>query len=129
MNLKFVNSIVFVKDIEKSKIFYAQLLGLKIVEDYGTIVMFENHFVIHNSQSILKTVFKKQSFLNSKQGKKNILIYFECNKLNEIFDKLKNKVRLIHQIEKQAWGQNVFRFYDLDDHIVEIGEPFRLNDF
>jgi hypothetical protein len=32
-------------------------------------------------------------------------------------------VELIHPILQQAWGQRVFRFYDPDRHIVEIGEP------
>ncbi|WP_424540407.1 hypothetical protein [Sinorhizobium medicae] len=26
-------------------------------------------------------------------------------------------------IERQAWGQRVFRFYDPDEHAIEVGEP------
>ncbi len=129
MTVKFANTIVFVKDIEKSKNFYTEILGLKIVNDYGTVIMFEDHFVIHNSKSIIKTVFKTFNLRSIfKQGKKNILIYFESIQLNEIFEKVKkSKVKIIHKIEKQAWGQQVFRFFDPDNHLVEIGEPFRLD--
>lgn len=37
--------------------------------------------------------------------------------------KVEPLVELIHPIERQAWGQKVFRFYDPDGHIVEVGEP------
>ncbi len=124
----FVNTIVFVKDINRSKQFYIDVLGLKIVQDLDTIVFFENHFVIHIADSIIKTVFKKNNrFAKMKQGRKNILIYFETNKLTECYKKIETmKVKFIHGIEEQAWGQKVFRFFDPDGHIVEIGEPFRV---
>ncbi len=127
----FVNTIVFVKDIDKSKQFYSEVLGLKIIRDYDTIVFFENHFVLHSAVSIIKTVFKRNyPFSKIKQGKKNILIYFETDQLDECFSKIKMQdVRFIHEIEKQAWGQKVFRFYDPDGHIVEIGEQFRVKEF
>lgn len=128
---RFVNVIVFVKNINKSKEFYSNILGMKILEDCGTIVFFENHLVLHVADSIKKTIFKK-NYISSKlnQGKKNILIYFETNSLEECFLKISKKnVKIIHGIEKQAWGQKVFRFYDPDNHMIEFGEPFRVKDF
>lgn len=127
----FVNTIIFVKDINKSKRFYSDALGLKIIQDYETIVFFENHFVLHSAVSIIKTVFKRNNyFQKKKQGRKNILIYFETNQLDNCFNKIaKLGVKFIHGIEKQAWGQKVFRFKDPDGHIVEVGEPFRVKEF
>ena len=123
----FVNTIVFVKDIEISKDFYSNLLGINILQDYGTIVFLENHLVLHIANSIIKTIFKKNKLSASqKQGKRNILLYFETNELNEFYDKISKRVQIIHGIEKQAWGQKVFRFYDPDKHIIEFGEPFRI---
>ena len=40
----FYNTIVFVKDIDRSKKFYTEVIGLKVLNDYQTIVFFENHF-------------------------------------------------------------------------------------
>jgi len=123
----FANTIVFVKDIEISKKFYTEILGMKILQDYGTIVFFENHFVIHVADSILKTIFKKRKLSAlRKQGNRNILLYFETDALDELYAGISGRVRIIHGIEKQAWGQNVFRFYDPDNHMIEFGEPFRL---
>ena len=120
----FVNTIVFVSDIEKSKSFYADLLKIKVEKDLENIVFFENKLVLHSARNILKTVFKEDhSDAGLSQGRKNILLYFECETLESLYDDLKDKVRIIHKIETQKWGQKVFRFYDPDDHIVEFGEP------
>jgi catechol 2,3-dioxygenase-like lactoylglutathione lyase family enzyme len=125
----FVNTIVFVKDIEISKSFYTNILGMKILQDYETIVFFENHFVLHEADSILKTVFKKNKFSAlKKQGKRNVILYFETNALYEFYNTIANSVKIIHEIEKQAWGQKVFRFYDPDNHIIEFGEPFSIKE-
>ncbi|HNX60309.1 MAG TPA: VOC family protein [Spirochaetota bacterium] len=124
----FSNSIVFVKDIVKSKYFYESILGMKVLNDYDTIIFFENHLVIHAADSILKTIFKRKMFSSYRaQGRSNILLYFETNRLFEFYDQIADKVKIIHPIETQAWGQKVFRFYDPDRHMVEFGEPFRVD--
>lgn len=129
MSNVFVSTIVFVSDINKSKQFYADLLSIKIKKDLEKIVFFDNQLVLHCAESILNTIFKRSSGVPSIQGNNNILIYFECKtleKLEQLYHKIKDEVRIINKIEKQEWGQKVFRFYDPDGHIVEFGEP--LND-
>jgi catechol 2,3-dioxygenase-like lactoylglutathione lyase family enzyme len=125
MQVKFAHSVIFVKDIEVSKRFYQDLLGIKIVQDCGIFILFEGDFSIHQAKELLNTVYKKEiAEGNDLQGKKNLEIYFECDKLDELYAKLKEQnIEFIHGIEKQSWGQNVFRFYDPDRHVVEIGEP------
>lgn len=128
MGNKYINTIIFVSDLKKSKKFYSELLGIRITKDLETIVFFENHLVLHCAESIITTVYKgKKPFRpTQKQEKNNLLNYFECENLIELetfFEKIKDKVKLIHPIETQKWGQNVFRFYDPDGHIVEFGEP------
>jgi catechol 2,3-dioxygenase-like lactoylglutathione lyase family enzyme len=126
---RFVNTIVFVKDLEKSKLFYTEVLQMKVKKDYGTIVFFENQLVLHDVNSILETIFKEKYVkTQNEQGKSNVLIYFETNKLDEFYNDIKDKVSIIHGIEKQQWGQKVFRFYDPDNHMVEFGEPFRVEE-
>jgi catechol 2,3-dioxygenase-like lactoylglutathione lyase family enzyme len=124
MNLKFINTIFFVRDIGVSKTFYAETLGIKIIGDYGAFVLFENHLAIHQARELAVTVWKADapSGTDQPQGRHNVLVYFETDTLEDAFARLKNQVRLIHPIERQAWGQNVFRFYDPDGHVVEIGE-------
>ncbi len=125
MSLKFINSIAFVKDINTSKAFYAELLGLKIVEDHGVFVLFEDHFALHQARELAVTVWGADcpSGTDQLQGRHNLLLYFETEELEQMFTRLKDQVKLIHPIRRQAWGQAVFRFYDPDGHVVEIGEP------
>lgn len=125
MNLKFIHPVVFVKDIRVSKDFYAKTLGLKVVGDHGPFVLFEDHFSIHQAQELAVTIWKTNapSDTDLPQGQHNLLLYFETNELETIFARLTSKVRLIHPIEQQAWGQKVFRFYDPDGHVIEVGEP------
>jgi catechol 2,3-dioxygenase-like lactoylglutathione lyase family enzyme len=125
----FVNTIVFVKDIPASTQFYSRVLGLKIMNSYETIVWFENNFTIHDAGALYKTIYKKESpSASAPQGKDNVDIYFECTDLKAVYNRLReHNVEFIHGIEKQAWGQTVIRFYDPDRHIIEIGEPFRVD--
>ena len=124
MNPVFVNTIVFVKDIERSKTFYVDVIKQKIMQDFGALVLFENHFALHQVQSIYQTVFKQGADdAPLEQGKRNLLIYFESQHLEDMFACVcAAGAQLIHGIERQAWGQKVFRFFDPDGHIVEIGE-------
>ena len=126
MTNKFINTIVFVSNLDRSKKFYVDMLGIKIKEELETIIFFDNHLVLHCAKSILNTVFKvNHSDIPEALGTNNILIYFECKtlcELQELYENIKDKVRIIHGIEVQEWGQKVFRFFDPDGHIVEFGE-------
>lgn len=125
MNVKFAHNVIFVNDIELSKSFYNKLLGIKIVQDHKVFILFEGDFSIHQAKELHKTIFKKETAEGqTSQGRNNLDIYFECDELEKIYMKLKDSnVKFIHGIETQTWGQRVFRFYDPDMHIVEIGEP------
>ena len=100
MIIKFINTIVFVSDIQTSKKFYTKLLDLQIEKEFETIVFFSNEFIIHDAANI-----------------------FEPPDLDSFYKKLAAAgVQFIHFIEKQEWGQRIFRFFDPDGHIVEVGE-------
>lgn len=125
MKVKFAHTVIFVKDIEESKKFYMDVLGIKLIQDYGIFLLFENNFSLHQAKELTTTVFKKAiTDALDQQGKKNLEIYFECNNLEQYYEKLKtHNIEFIHGIEMQSWGQRVFRFYDPDMHIIEVGEP------
>ena len=123
----FYNTIVFVQNIKVSKHFYEKIIGLKVEQEYETIVFFENHFVIHDAAAIFSTVYGQKLLTNKKQGQNNLLIYFETDNIHASYqDMVNNEVQIIHPVVKQEWRQLVFRFYDPDHHIVEIGEAMHL---
>lgn len=124
--MRFINPIPFVRDISLSKAFYQERLGLKILEDFGGFVLFETGFAIHEGKALEQTVWRRMSGGNEPYGRKNLLLYFEDEDIDLAFKTIAPHVELIHPIERQAWGQRVFRFYDPDGHAIEIGEPQNL---
>ncbi|WP_037149927.1 VOC family protein [Rhizobium freirei] len=114
----------FVSDIECSKVFYRDVMGLQILSDFGNFVLFETGFAIHNGKSLEQTIWKTGSeMMPEPYGRRNVLLYFEHDDVDAAFEKVAPHVELIHPVERQEWGQRVFRFYDPDGHAVEIGEP------
>ena len=124
MKIQFLHPVAFVRDIEVSKRFYSDLLGLKIIEDHEVYILFEMHFSIHQAKALTRTIFGKESpDALHPQGKNNMLFYFEVDDLEGTFLRINGQIDLIHPIVRQDWGQQVFRFRDPDGHIIEIGEP------
>ena len=85
--------------------------------------------LLHEGNKLQKTIFGRvHRRIQKGFGKKNIDIYFETNELEKMEKMLeKERVVFIHKIKQQEWGQKVFRCYDPDMHIVEIGEPLHLD--
>lgn len=121
--MKFVNPLPFVQDMERSKAFYGGLLGLAVVEDHGNFVRFENGFALHRGRDLHQTVFGVPPDGCEPFGRLNLVLYFEDEDIHAAFERLVGSVALIHGIRREPWGQLVFRFYDPDGHIIEIGEP------
>ncbi|KSV66236.1 bleomycin resistance protein [Sinorhizobium sp. Sb3] len=121
--MRFINPIPFVRDISRSKEFYEERLGLTVLEDFGNFVLFEGGFAIHEGRSLQQTVWREELASAEPYGRRNLLLYFEHEDVDAVFERIAPHVELIHPVECQAWGQRVFRFYDPDGHAIEIGEP------
>ena len=126
MNLKNCSTAIFVKDIEISKDFYCNILGLPVELDFGKNVIFKTGFAVWEIQ--------KNHIIPSELGMENIStpsfhrfeLYFETEDLPEIFESLKQKgVNFLHEIHEEPWGQHTIRFFDPDNHLVEIGESMK----
>jgi catechol 2,3-dioxygenase-like lactoylglutathione lyase family enzyme len=124
--MRFINPIPFVSDIGRSKAFYEERLGLTIARDFGNFVLFETGFAIHEGRSLEQAIWKESRGSGEPYGQRNLLLYFEHGDVNAAFASIAPHVDLIHPVERQTWGQRVFRFYDPDGHAIEIGEPLDL---
>jgi catechol 2,3-dioxygenase-like lactoylglutathione lyase family enzyme len=123
MDLKNCSTAMFVKDIEISKEFYCNLLGLTINLDFGKNVIFKSGFAIWEIQSnhIIPLKLGLETITNSTFNR--FELYFETENLSDIFNLLNNKnVRFLHEIHEEPWGQKTIRFFDPDNHLIEIGE-------
>jgi catechol 2,3-dioxygenase-like lactoylglutathione lyase family enzyme len=121
--MRFINPIPFVSDIQRSTAFYRDILGLKVRADLGNFVLFDGGFALHEGRSLSETVWGVLASDPEPYGRGNLLLYFEDDDVDAAFERIAPHVELIHPVERQAWGQRVFRFYDPDRHAVEVGEP------
>lgn len=121
--MRFVNPIPFVQDISRSKQFYQDRLGLRVLDDFGNFVLFEDGFAIHEGRSLERTIWGKELPAEEPHGRNNLLLYFEHHDVDAAFESIAPHVEVIHPVERQAWEQRVFRFHDPDGHVVEVGEP------
>jgi len=117
--IKFICPLIVVADIKRSRHFYETVLNQKVTVDYGNNVTFEGNFSIHQ-----KAHYK--SLINDKPiewGSNNFELYFEFDDLEKMEEQLKKAgVTFVHKAKTESWGQKVLRFYDPDNHIIEIGE-------
>ena len=123
MNLRNNSTAIFVKDINVSKEFYHGLLGLAIDLDFGKNVIFKSGFSIWEIQDnhIIPMTLGLEKLSNPSYNR--FELYFETENLYENFGILKNRnVKFIHEIHEEPWGQLTIRFFDPDNHLIEIGE-------
>jgi catechol 2,3-dioxygenase-like lactoylglutathione lyase family enzyme len=124
MSIEFQSSVIFVRDIEASRHFYEYLLHQTVLMDHGPNVGFVGGFAIWQMDHAHQTIFERPSSEMDQLGCANCELYFETDDLDAIQGRLSGAgVPFVHPLREQPWGQRVFRVYDPDGHIVELGEP------
>lgn len=121
MEIQFRHSIALVKDIKESRHFYEDIIGLKVIKDYDTIIQFQDNFIIHTADLFYEYI--KKPYHGENMGHDNVDFYFTTDDLSGVQEKFKKaKVTFIHEIRQHDWGEKVIRVYDPDGHILEFGD-------
>ncbi len=121
MRIKFHTTIIFTGDIAASKEFYHGLLGLEVLQDAGSFVLLEGNLGLHKTEVFYEYIGKQYS--GEAMGRDNLDLYFTTDDLEAAEGRLKEAgIKFIHGIKKYPWGEKLFRVYDPDGHIVEIGD-------
>jgi len=123
--LRLVNPILFVDNIEISMSFYKDVLGFAPAEITSNFVRFDSGFALHEGSSLASSVWGTDQGHPKWFGCRNLLMYFEHDAIDELYERTHRMLDVIHPIAAQPWGQRVFRFYDPDRHAIEVGEPYR----
>lgn len=122
--MKFEGVCIAVKDINLSKKFYQELFGLEIFQDYGINISFGGLSLQQEFDWLIGV--SKESILEKSH---NMELYFEEDDFDSFIAKLeqRNDIQYIGDGVKEAkWGQRSIRFYDLDAHIIEVGENMKM---
>ena len=92
--------------------------------DHGPNVAFEGGFSIWQADHAYQIIFGRSPGVAGRLGHENCELYFETDDLDDMSARASNAgAQFVHPLREQPWGQRVFRFYDPDGHIVEVGEP------
>ena len=117
--MKYITTLIAVKNMEMSKKFYRDVLGLNVVTDLGSNVTLDGGLV-------LQTLDSWKSFIRTDKvilPNNAVELYFEEEDLDKFLKHLKRfDIKYVHESFEHPWGQRVVRFYDLDNHIIEVGE-------
>lgn len=126
MDLKNCSIALFVKDINTSKKFYSEILGLSIQLDFGKNVIYSDGFAIWEIQNshIIPSILGLDNISDNRFNR--FELYFESESLQQDFEYLKSKnVTFVNEIHEEPWGQLTIRFFDPDKHLIEIGESMK----
>lgn len=117
-----IDTIVLVKDINASKTFYRETIGLELLHDWESMVIFRNRLALHQAD-LVEPKEIVASFLDLKSiGSSNLIIYIGTVDISVEFARLQEKgVEFIHGIVELPW-QKIFRIRDIDGYVIEIGE-------
>lgn len=123
MVVRYQSAILLVEDVQRSYGFYRDLLGQEVLVANGPMVRFHGGLTIRQVDGAYQTIFCRLLKVSSQTIAKNSLLYFETNELEPLWNRLSGEmIRPVHAICRQRTGQYVFRVYDPDGYIVEIGE-------
>lgn len=120
MRLK--NTLIVVKDIERSKSFYRDLFGLQVVADFGENVMLTQGLVLQQ-QDVWEQCLGREIVC----GGHCTELYFEETFLDEFLKKLDSgrwEIEYLSRMAQNQWGRRVLRFYDPDRHVIEVAEVY-----
>lgn len=122
--MKYKGICIAVKNINLSKKFYQDLFGLEVFQDYGIHISFGELSLQQDFDWLLNV--PKESIISKPH---NMELYFEEDEFDEFVDKLKQRNDVLclgDGVKEAGWGQRSIRFYDLDGHIIEVGENLKM---
>ena len=117
--MKYISTLIAVSDMKKSKQFYYDALGMKVVADFGANVTLDGGLVMQTMDTWKSFIRTDKVLLPNNAGE----LYFEEEDLDAFLENLKQfDICYVHPLFEHRWGQRVVRFYDPDRHIIEVGE-------
>ena len=123
MKLSHIDTILLVQNIERSKAFYSGILELEVLHDWQTMLVYKERFALLQADALLPREEAQKFIQPGPQGHGNVVVYFQSDDLESCYEKLsKVGVEIIHGILTLPW-ERVFRVYDPDGYVIEIGEP------
>ena len=121
--MKYTGTLIAVTDMEKSKAFYRDVLGLAVTADFGANVTLAGVVVLQTMETWKELIQNDEITLHNCASE----LYFEESDMDAFLSHLQNcGVSYVHPPLEHSWGQRAVRFYDPDHHIIEVGEDITM---
>lgn len=122
--MKYSCTVISVADVNAARKFYENLFGLEVFQDYGKNVAFTCGLALQQDFDWLVGMSKERIV----KKPNNAEIVFEERDFDGFLNKLKAypEIEYLGEVIEHSWGQRVIRFYDLDGHIIEVGEDMKM---
>lgn len=122
--MRYTCVVLSVADINVSRKFYEDLFGLELDQDYGINISFTCGLSLQQEFDWLVNLPKEKV----QKKTNNIEICFEEEDFDGFLKKLRTypDMEYIGDVLEHSWGQRVIRFYDLDGHMIEVGESMKM---
>lgn len=120
--MQYEGPLLVVENLEQSKKFYHDVLGLEVIIDFGANVTLSGGISLQTKESWMKFINKEENEIVF--GGNATEFYFEEDDFDSFIQKLNSidSINYIHQAIEHSWGQRAVRFYDVDSHIIEVAE-------
>ena len=121
--MKYTCMVIAVSDIHAARKFYEDLFGLEVFQDYGRNIAFTCGLALQQDFDWLVNLPKERVLKKSN----NAEIVFEEEDFDGFLGRLKGypDIEYLGDVIEHSWGQRVIRFYDLDGHLIEVGEDMK----
>ncbi|QSZ66859.1 glyoxalase [Methanofollis aquaemaris] len=122
MEIAFRGPVLFVKDMERAKEFYIDILEQEVSLDLGVNVGFVGGLALWERGYVNDLLFEGK--MPADEGAPRMEVYFETREIKEAARRVEAAgIRFLHPLTEQPWAQMVMRFYDPDGHMIEVAEP------
>ena len=120
--MKPASFLLVVDDIVASRSFYENVLSQTVLFDFGANIVLSGGFALQAKDVWCE--FIDASADEILKNTKNMEVYFEEDDFESFLLHLKacDGINYVHEMKEYPWGQCVVRFYDPDQHIIEVGE-------
>ena len=120
--MKYMGTLIAVKDMEKARQFYHDVLGLEVVGDFGANVMLTENIFLQTAETWKTFIHKQEDEIVFENNA--VELYFEEDDIDAFIKRLEtfDEIAYVHPLLEHGWGQRAVRFYDPDKHIIEVAE-------
>ncbi len=117
--MQYKGALIAVSDMEKSRKFYLDLLGMHAVGDFGVNVHLENGLFLQTKDTWENIIANREIKLGHNAGE----LYFETQDMDAFLKLLETfQVEYVDKPKEHSWGQRTVRFFDPGHNIIEVAE-------